>query len=146
MPAPEKERPRLWILTSYNRVSTWVCISVNAMCSGDHPVGSDQGPSTNVIFALFAEPNLPRPYMNAGRRFHRLPRGQMMVAYHTLLWDQKLNYVLLNLKISLDWMMFVRQGAWFIMTLSNMTLPERWTAHVELLPTFNIMRCHEKRK
>lgn len=49
--------------------------------------------------------------MNAGRRFHRLPRGQMMVAYHTLLWDQKLNYVLLNLKISLDWMMFVRQGA-----------------------------------
>lgn len=49
--------------------------------------------------------------MNVGRRFHRLSRGQMMVAYHTLLWDQKLSYVLLNLKISLDWMMFVRQGA-----------------------------------
>ena len=63
--------------------------------------------------------------MNVGRRFHRLPRGQMMVAYHTLLWDQKLNYVLLNLKISLEWMMFVQQGARFIMTLSNMTLPER---------------------
>ena len=69
MLAPEKERPRLWrlwILTSYNRVSTWVCISVNAMCSGDHPVGSDQGPSTNVIFALFAERNLPRPWMWGG--------------------------------------------------------------------------------